>query len=99
MKSVFKSATMAALVVAAATISVSGIAAEAKKSSIDTLTTNYYTQALIDRMDATRDGKVSKAEFMKFMEEEWKVLDKNKNGVLETTEFLNREYFQRQTGD
>ena len=99
MRSMFKSAVMAAAVIAASTMSTANIAAEAKKTAVDTLTANYYTQALVDRMDTSKDGKVSKAEFMKFMEEEWKVLDKNKNGVLETTEFLNREYFQRQVGD
>jgi hypothetical protein len=99
MRTTIKAAAMAAVVVAAATMSAAGIAADAKKTSVDTLSTNRYTQALVDRMDTSKDGKVSKAEFLKFMESEWNTLDKNKNGVLETTEFMNREYFQRNVGD
>lgn len=95
MRTTIKSVVAAAVVAAAVTTSVGSIAAEAKKSSVDTFSTNRYTQALIDRMDTSKDGKVSKAEFMKFMEAEWNVLDKNKNGSLETTEYQNREYFQR----
>ena len=93
--------TVVSVVVLATTtlLTSASIAAEGKQSAVDTLTTNRYTQALIDRMDTTRDGKVSKAEFMKFMEAEWNALDKNKNGVLETIEFQNREYFQRREAD
>ena len=96
MRTTIKAAVTAAVLVAAATMSAGSIAAEAaKKSSVDTLSTNRYTQALIDRMDPDKDGKVSKAEFMKFMEAEWNVLDKGKKGSLPTTEMVNREYFQR----
>ena len=93
MRTTIKSAVTAAAFVAAATMATGSFAAEGK--GVDTFNTNRYTQALIDRMDTSKDGKVSKAEFMKFMEAEWNALDKNKNGVLETLEFQNREYFQR----
>jgi Ca2+-binding EF-hand superfamily protein len=95
MRATIKSVAATAAFFAVATMSAGSLAAEAKKSSVDTFSTNVYTQALVDRMDANKDGKVSKAEFMKFVEAEWNALDKNKDGVLQTTEFANREYFQR----
>lgn len=36
---------------------------------------------LISLMDTDKDGTVSREEFMKFMEEEFKSLDKNKDGT------------------
>jgi hypothetical protein len=99
MSTVIKSASIAALLAAVAAVPVIGIAADTAKSSVDTLTTNYYTQALLDRMETTADGRVTKAALMKFMQEEWKALAQHNHGRLETTEFRNREYFQREIGD
>jgi len=48
---------------------------------------------LLTLMDADKDGKVSKAEFMKYMEQEFDMLDVNKDGSLdvgEMTKFLKR---------
>ena len=73
-------------------------AADAAKA-VGTPTANRYTQQLIARMDTDKNGKVSKAEFMKFMEAEWNVLDNNKDGSLQTVEFENREYFKREGTD
>jgi Ca2+-binding EF-hand superfamily protein len=41
---------------------------------------------LLIEMDANKDGKVSKAEFMRFMEEEFERLDTNKDGMLDVAE-------------
>ena len=46
-------------------------------------------------MDVNRDGKVTKAEFMKFVEAEFDYLDKDKSGQLDTSEVMNKEYFSR----
>jgi Ca2+-binding EF-hand superfamily protein len=37
-------------------------------------------------MDPDKNGKISKQEFMKFMEAEFERLDKNKNGELDAKE-------------
>jgi Ca2+-binding EF-hand superfamily protein len=41
---------------------------------------------LLTEMDADKDGKVSKAEFMHFMEQEFERLDVNKDGMLDVAE-------------
>jgi len=41
---------------------------------------------LLTQMDADKDGKVSKAEFMRFMEQEFDRLDINHDGVLDVAE-------------
>ena len=40
-------------------------------------------------MDRDKSGKVSKEEFMKFMEEEFERLDKNKDGELDVSELTH----------
>ncbi len=96
MKSMINTAAIAAALLASAVISADSSAAESAKSVVGAPSTNQWTQALIDRMDADKSGKVSKAEYMKFMEAEWNALDTNKSGALETTEYENREYFKRE---
>jgi Ca2+-binding EF-hand superfamily protein len=88
----------AVAVLAAASISTSVIAADAPKGS-GTAAANRYTQALITRMDVDRNGKVTKEEFMKFMEAEFNALDKDKSGMLDTTEIIDKEYFKRAISD
>jgi EF hand len=44
---------------------------------------------LLFLMDRDRNGKVSKAEFMKFMEEEFARMDKNNDGELDVTELAH----------
>ena len=96
MRTIIKTVATTAVLLATAAISVGSIAAESAKSVVGAPSTNRWTQALIDRVDTDKSGKVSKAEFMKFMEAEWDALDANKSGTLETTEYENREYFKRE---
>jgi hypothetical protein len=44
------------------------------------------TVQLLQLMDTDRNGKVSKAEFMRFMEAEFDLADKNKDGELDPKE-------------
>jgi Ca2+-binding EF-hand superfamily protein len=41
---------------------------------------------LLTQMDTDKDGKVSKAEFMNFMEQEFERLDVDKDGMLDVAE-------------
>jgi 5S rRNA maturation endonuclease (ribonuclease M5) len=42
-------------------------------------------------MDADKNGRISKQEFMKFMEAEFERLDKNKNGELDVKELTHSQ--------
>jgi Ca2+-binding EF-hand superfamily protein len=44
---------------------------------------------LLQLMDTDKNGKVSKEEFMKFMESEFDYADKRKNGQLDPSELKN----------
>jgi hypothetical protein len=46
----------------------------------------YNTVQLLQLMDKDRNGKVSRAEFMKFMNDEFDRLDVNKDGELDVNE-------------
>ena len=96
MKTTFR--ILAVLAVTAAGIATPALAADAPKG-VGSASANQYTQALVTRMDVNRDGKVTKDEFMKFMESEFNTLDKDKSGMLDTSEILNKGYFQRAIGD
>jgi len=91
MKTQIKFVTAVAVLAAAAGVSSSAVAAEAAKGGVGAT----YTKALITKMDVNRDGKVTKAEFLKFVEAEFDYLDKDKSGQLETSEVMNKEYFSR----
>ncbi len=95
MKKQIQSIAAIAVLAAASSLSTSVFAAEAGKSAVGTPASNRYTQALITKMDVNRDGKVTKAEFMKFVESEFDFLDKDKSGQLDTSEIMNKEYFSR----
>ena len=47
---------------------------------------------LLTLMDRDQNGKVSKKEFMTFMEEEFNLLDKNKDGELDVKELLQNRF-------
>jgi len=47
---------------------------------------NYLSTQLLPLMDKDRNGKVSRTEFMKFMDQEFDRLDVNKDGQLDVTE-------------
>jgi len=49
-------------------------------------------------MDTDTNGKISKQEFMTFMEEEFKRLDKNKDGELDVKELTRSEIQSRRPG-
>jgi EF hand len=50
------------------------------------------TVQLLQLMDTDRNGKVSKAEFMRFMEAEFDLADKNKDGELDPKELQHLQY-------
>ena len=51
------------------------------------------TTQLLVLMETDQSGKVSKAEFMKFMEAEFDKLDKNKDGALDVKELTQPQYY------
>jgi hypothetical protein len=92
---------MAMLALAAAgAITAPAIAADAPAGADASKLTAGLTplERLIDLMDTDKSGKVSKAEFMKFMQAEFDFADKNKDGELDPAELktlvarINRPY-------
>lgn len=51
------------------------------------------TMQLLVLMETDTSGKVTKAEFMKFMESEFDKLDKNKDGELDVRELTQSQYY------
>lgn len=50
------------------------------------------TAQLLQLMDTDKNGKVSKEEFMRFMEAEFDFADKNKDGELDPNELKRLQY-------
>jgi hypothetical protein len=50
------------------------------------------TMQLLVLMETDQSGKVTKAEFMKFMEAEFDKLDRNKDGELDVKELTQSQY-------
>ena len=98
----FRTSCVVALLGGVATFGVLGgaVAADAPKSDAMSdpkaeLSVAKYTLELINRMDADKNGEVSKAEFMDFMSKEFDRLDVNHDGKLQQNEVLNKEMFYR----
>jgi hypothetical protein len=97
-----RASCVVALLGAVATFGVVGsaVAADAPKSDAMSdpkteVVVAKYTLELINRMDADKNGEVSKAEFMDYMSKEFDRLDVNHDGKLQQGEILNKEMFYR----
>jgi len=64
----------------------SALAADAAADGSKLNTALTPLSQLLDLMDTDKNGKVSKEEFMKFMETEFNYADKNKDGELDPVE-------------
>jgi hypothetical protein len=93
MKTTIKSVATAAAFVTASLVAGAGIAADPAKALVGTPDANYYTQGMIDRIDANKDGKVSKAEFMRFASAEFNYLDRDKSGMLDTKKMTHMKMY------
>jgi Ca2+-binding EF-hand superfamily protein len=62
---------------------------EAKQKDKNLAAGEAEARRLLVLMDRDQNGKVSKAEFMKFMEEEFARMDKNNDGELDVTELTH----------
>ena len=58
----------------------------------------YHAEQLLKLMDTDQNGKVSRAEFMKFMNAEFDQLDTNKNGELDVKELTKIDFGPRPSG-
>ena len=94
MSKLFKASVAATVLLAAGSILTTAVAADAPAApapSDNTKLTTALTPTaqLLGLMDTDKNGKVSKAEFMRFMEAEFDFADKNKDGELDPTELKN----------
>lgn len=62
------------------------VATETKQKEKNLVAGEVEAKRLLLLMDRDTSGKVSKKEFMNFMEEEFQLLDINKDGELDVTE-------------
>jgi hypothetical protein len=80
---------------ATGTLPLAGIAQKADKSTPDSQCSlasgGDDFKALWFLMDTDKDGKISKREFMSFMEAEFDRLDKDKSGELDAKEFTQNQ--------
>jgi hypothetical protein len=88
-----KTMLAAALLAAAAIASSAAIADEPAAADTGKLKSGLSSTAqLLQLMDTDKNGKVSKAEFMRFMEAEFDWADKNKDGELDPKELRHLQY-------
>jgi hypothetical protein len=89
-----KTVVAAAMLAVAGSFTVTAIAADAPAPADTAKLTTGLTplEQLLELMDTDQSGRVSKAEFMKFMEAEFDFADKNKDGELDPTELKNLVY-------
>jgi len=85
MSRVSKTALLAALVLAATTTSEASAAHHRRGAG----TYRGHVEAIIQKMDADQNGRVSKEEFMQFMSSEFDRLDRDRSGEL-TSEEVSR---------
>ena len=87
----FKTIVATAVLFTAGSILTTAVAADAPAAADSSKRVNALTPLaqLVALMDTDKDGKISKAEFMKFMEAEFDYADKNKNGQLDPNELKN----------
>jgi len=93
----FKTAVAAIFIAAACSLGAGSVSADAPVASNTTKLTSGLApmQKLLQLMDADKNGKVSKAEYMQFMESEFEFADVNHDGELdsaELTKLINRLY-------
>ena len=81
----WKSVALAAVVLASATVTGTAKAAD---SDASIAAGEAETKQLLRLMDKDQNGKVSKEEFIKFMETEFDRLDTSKDGELDVAELL-----------
>jgi Ca2+-binding EF-hand superfamily protein len=79
----WKSGLIAATLLAGLATTATAMAADADKKAV---TADSDTKQLLVLMDHDRNGKISKQEFMQFMETEFNRLDTNKDGELDVYE-------------
>ena len=77
------------LVVACAALILSACATSQPPQQTPEQQGEYSTLSLLQLMDKDQNGKVSRAEFMKFMSDEFDLLDTDKSGELDPTELAN----------
>ena len=88
--------SVAAAVLAGVAMIGTGRAADEKEKRIAAGETE--TKKLLLLMDRDRNGKVSKQEFMAFMEAEFDRLDKDKSGELDVQELTHFQFQTRPSG-
>lgn len=86
-------AMIAALLIAGGTIGSAAAVADEMVADTGKLATALSSTArLLQLMDTDKNGKVSKEEFMRFMEAEFDFADKNKDGELDPKELKRLQY-------
>ncbi|MET0216991.1 MAG: hypothetical protein ABW205_03570, partial [Burkholderiales bacterium] len=53
--------------------------------------TTKQSQDMMNKMDANKDGQLSKDEYMKYQEKRFDAMDKDKNKMLSQDEWLQRQ--------
>jgi hypothetical protein len=88
-----KAILAAAVLALAAAASIAALADEPPVDNLGKLKSGLsQTVQLLQLMDTDKNGKVSKEEFMRFMEAEFDLADKNKDGELDPRELQHLQY-------
>jgi hypothetical protein len=94
MSKILVTTAAAAVLFAAGSLVTTAVAADAPAATDGAKLKTALTPLaqLLQLMDTDKSGKVSKDEFMKFMESEFDYADKNKDGQLDPVELKNLVY-------